>query len=199
MTESGDAAVVGVLLAAGLGTRFADGNKLLARAERDGEAGPVVRLAAQRLVAAPVTDAVAVLGHEADHVAAALAPVGIETVRNPAYDDGQASSVARGVAWARDRNADAALFALGDMPWVAPETYRGLVERWQETEADIVVPEHEGQRGNPVLFGAAQFDALETVTGDTGGRALIESEPVERVAVDDPGVRRDVGRVTDLR
>jgi molybdenum cofactor cytidylyltransferase len=49
-----------------------------------------------------------------------------------------------------------------------------------------------------VLFGAPRFDALASVEGDTGGRALIAREPVERVAVDDPGIHRDVDRPADL-
>ncbi|MFB6220515.1 MAG: NTP transferase domain-containing protein [Halolamina sp.] len=196
------ARVVGVLLAAGLGTRFEGGNKLLARvsprSERDENAEPVVRLAARNLVGSPAEAPVAVLGHGYNRVASALDPVGIASVHNPNYEDGQATSVARGVAWARDHEADAALFALGDMPWVAAETYRTVIDRWRASGADIVVPEHAGKRGNPVLFDAVHFDALESVSGDVGGRELIARNPVERVAVDDPGIHRDVDRAADL-
>lgn len=195
---SGQHDVVGVLLAAGLGTRFADGNKLLTRAERDGEQDPVVRLAAERLVESPVDDAVAVLGHEAERVADVLEPLDIETVHNSEYESGQATSVRRGIAWARSREADAALFALGDMPWVAPSTYRALVDSWRGREADIVVPTNTGKRGNPVVFGARYFEDLAGVSGDTGGRVLVQREPVEHVAVDDPGIHCDVDRRQDL-
>lgn len=192
--------VAGVLLAAGAGTRFEDGNKLLAAVEprSGGEAEPMVRLAARTLVAAPVDDEVTVVGHEADQVADALGQVDIATVHNPDYGAGQASTVASGITWARERDADAALFALGDMPWISEETYRAIVDRWRDSDATIVVPEYDGQRGNPVLFDAAYFDALESVSGDVGGRELITRNPVERVAVEDPGVLRDVDREADL-
>lgn len=202
MANRGD--VVGVLLAAGLGTRFEGGNKLLARVHPRSGAGdpterqPIVKLAAEGLVAAPVEDAVAVLGHEAERVREALGPVAIHTVENPDYESGQASSVARGVDWARERDADAALFALGDMPWIEPSTYRRIRDRWEETAASIVVPEYDGQRGNPVLFGATHFDALARVSGDVGGRELIARNPVERVAVDDPAIHRDVDSEADV-
>lgn len=194
-----DGTVVGVLLAAGLGTRFEGGNKLLANASRNHDRHAVVRLAAERLVESPVARAVAVLGHDADQVADVLRPLDIETVYNPAYEAGQATSVARGVDWARDHDADAALFALGDMPWVSPQTYHALLDRWRETGAEIVVPEYEGKRGNPVLFGATHFDALAAVAGDTGGRELMTREPVEWVAVDDPGISRDIDAREDLQ
>lgn len=190
--------VVGVLLAAGSGTRFAGGNKLLAEAVAAGDRAPVVRHAAEKLVGAPVDDAVAVLGHEAGRVGTALDALAIETVYNPEHESGQATSVRRGIEWARTHEADAALFALGDMPWVAPSTYRALVDTWRATEVGIVVPTHRGQRGNPVVFGARHFEALASVSGDTGGRALMEREPVERVAVDDPGIHRDVDQREDL-
>jgi len=131
-------------------------------------------------------------------VRAALEGVEIGTVVNLEYASGQASSVARGVEWARRRDADAALFALGDMPWVEAETYRRIVDCWRETGSNIVLPEHEERRGNPVLFASTQFDALSAVSGDVGGRELIEQHPVERIAVDDPGILRDVNRVADL-
>lgn len=199
MTEpSGQSDIAGVLLAAGEGTRFDGGNKLLAEVERDGERAAVVRLAAERLLDAPVTEAVAVLGHDAARVGDALTPLPIETVRNRDYASGQATSVCQGVSWARARNVDAAMFALGDMPWVAPSTYRALVDNWRATDAGMVVPTFEGRRGNPVIFGARHFDELSRVTGDSGGRDLLEKQPVEWVPVEDPGIRRDVDTRDDL-
>jgi molybdenum cofactor cytidylyltransferase len=198
--------VLGVLLAAGVGTRFEGRNKLLADVEagmdydhQPDEPEPLVRLSAGTLVEAPVDDAVAVVGYQADAVAEALGPVEIATVRNPDYESGQATSVAQGVAWARDQDADAALFALGDMPWVRVGTCRAIVGHWRESDADIVVPEYGGRRGNPVLFDAAHFEALASVSGDTGGRELIERHPIQRVAVDDPGIHRDVDEEADIR
>lgn len=202
MANRGD--VVGVLLAAGLGSRFEGGNKLLARVHpRSGEGAPterqpIVRLAAQRLAAAPVDDAVAVLGHEASRVREALDPVAIHTVENPDYESGQASSVALGVDWARKRDADVVLFALGDMPWIEPATYRRIIGYWEKSDASIVVPEYDGTRGNPVLFDASHFDALAGVSGDVGGRELIARNPVGKVVVEDPAIHHDVDSEADL-
>lgn len=194
--------VVGVLLAAGRSTRFGESNKLLA--DVDGE--PVVRHSARTLLAAvaggddadanPVT--VVVLGHEADAVRESLSDLPVETVENNDYAAGQATSVARGVAWARERDADAVLVALGDMPWVDSDTCDRLLAAFADSDRDIAVPTYEGRRGNPVVFGARHFDALADVEGDVGGRALFDAEPVAFVAVDDPGIHRDVDTVDDL-
>lgn len=185
--------VVGVLLAAGSGARFAGGNKLLAEVDGD----PIVVRAATTLCEARVEAALAVVGYQAERIAPAVADLPIETTVNPDYADGQATSVRVGVEWAIDRDADAVLIALGDMPWVQPETYSAVLDAYRDG-ADIVVPAYDGQRGNPVLFGARHFDALCDVTGDSGGRQLFATNDVTRVPVDDPGVGRDVDTPDDL-
>jgi molybdenum cofactor cytidylyltransferase len=190
---TGSRSVVGVLLAAGTASRFGDDQKLLAGL--DGE--PLVRHAARTLLDADLDGVVAVLGHERERVAAAL-PDGTETVHNPDYADGQATTVARGARAAADRGAAGAVFALGDMPCIDPGTVPALVDAFGRTGTDIVVPTYEGRRGNPVLFGAAHFDALQGVSGDRGGRALFDSYPVERVAVDDAGIHLDIDTDDDL-
>lgn len=185
--------VVGVLLAAGAGTRFAGGNKLLAEVEDE----PIVVRSARTLCEAGLAANLAVVGYQAERIAPALANLPIETTVNPDYEAGQATSVAVGVEWAIAEDADAVVIALGDMPWVTPETYSALLDAYRDG-AEIVVPEYDGQRGNPVVFDATHFGALTEVTGDSGGRQLFATHDVTRVPVDDSGVGRDVDTPADL-
>lgn len=187
-------AVSGVLLAAGTSSRFGDANKLLATV--DGE--PLVRRAIAPLLATDLHEVVVVLGHDADAVREALADLPVEFVENEAYADGQATSVRAGLR-AVDEAADAALFALGDMPGVRAETIATLVTAFAAGMGDPVVPAYEGQRGNPVLFGHQFFDRLAAVAGDTGGRdVLLSSTTTTLVETGDQGVVRDVDRTRDL-
>lgn len=186
--------VVAVVLAGGRGTRFEDGNKLLATVDRE----PIVSRAARSLDVNGVDYTVAILGHEADAVREIVAPTVDETRNNPEYARGQSRSVRVGTRAASERGADAALFLPGDMPCIDESTVKRLVETYREDRHDVVVPTYEGQRGNPVLFDATHFDALRDVTGDTGGRALLEAADVHRVPVDDPGIRIDIDTVADL-
>jgi molybdenum cofactor cytidylyltransferase len=190
------ATVGGILLAAGESRRFEAGNKLLA--EIDGV--PLVRHAAETLLATDLAGPVVVLGYEAAAVREVLE--GIESSDlafrvNEDYAAGQSTSVAAGVAAARAREWDAAVFALGDMPAVDPHSIERVVAAYREGAGTVVAPVHEGTRGNPVLFDRRRFDALASVSGDRGGRELVEAEGT-LVDVDDPGVRRDVDRVADL-
>jgi molybdenum cofactor cytidylyltransferase len=185
--------VAGVLLAAGTSSRFGTANKLLA--EVDGE--PLVRRAARTLGIADLHPLVAVVGHEADRVREALDGLGFAFVTNPDYAEGQATSVAAGV---RSLDAvDAAVFALGDMPFVDADSVRALVAGYRSGHGTALAAAHGGRRGNPVLFDARHFPALSNVDGDVGGRGiLLSAERGALVETGDPGVTRDVDVPDDL-
>jgi molybdenum cofactor cytidylyltransferase len=190
--------LAGVLLAAGESSRFRDGNKLLARV--DGE--PIVRRAARTLVESDCTPLFVVVGHEAERVREALSGLPFETVANDEYARGQATSVRAAVEALSDRDdpVGAAVFALGDMPFVAPESVRRLVAVYRAGRATAAAAAHDGERGNPVLFDARYFGRLADVEGDVGGRELLRSgDDAVLVETGDPGVRADVDTVADLR
>ena len=68
-----------------------------------------------------------VLGHAAEEVAAALAlPPGARAVVNDRHAEGQATSLAAGLAAMPD-DAGAALVLLGDQPEVRPDAIRAVV------------------------------------------------------------------------
>lgn len=191
--DRADAVVVGVLLAAGLSTRFGERNKLLV----DLEGEPLVRHAARSLVTADLASVVVVVGHEAEAVRAALNDLPVRFVTNERYKAGLSTSVAAGVDAAAD--ADAIVFLPGDMPWIDPGTVRLLAAAYRAGLGSALAAAYEGRRGNPVLFGRRHFAALRDVTGDVGGREiLLTSEDAALVETGDPGVIDDVDTGEDL-
>ena len=188
--------IVGVLLAAGVGDRFEGDEKLLAPLDAE----PIVSLAARSLAIDGVDHVVAAVRPDAQAVHGTLEPVVDEIIENPTPADGQSRSVARGARRAAEIGADAAVFLPGDMPLIDPGTTRRLVEGyWSADDSpDAIVPTYHGRRGNPVVFDAGQFDALESLSGDVGGRALFDDIDVGRLPVEDPGIHRDVDTVADL-
>ena len=109
--------IVGVLLAAGQGTRFG-GDKLLARLA-DGT--PVGVMAARNLAAA-LHEAIAVVRPEDVRLAQLLGIAGIAVEPCPSAWQGMGSSLAHAVRARPD--ADGWIVALADMPKVRPETSR---------------------------------------------------------------------------
>lgn len=196
MPDTADRRVGGVVLAAGESSRFGAGNKLLERVEGT----PIVRRVAERACESTLDGVVAVLGHEAAAVEEALDGLDLSIRYNDDYAEGQSTSVRRGVDFAREAGWDAAVFLLGDMPFVRSGTVDRVVAEYRSGDGSIVAPRYEGKRGNPVLFDAVHFDTLADVTGDRGGRELIvEHEGTRFVDTDDPGVLQDVDSEADLR
>ena len=124
---------------------------------------------------------------------------------NHGADRGQSTSVIAGL-WAINPNSEGALFVVGDQPMIRTELINALLERFETTGALIVAPRHNGQTRNPVLFRRAIFPELLELSGDRGGRALIErhAERTEFVEWEDEfsfvdlDVREDYERLKQL-
>lgn len=186
--------ITAVVLAGGTSSRYGESNKLLA----DVDGRPIVGHAVRTLVGADVSPIVVVLGHEATRIREALGDLPVSFVENPAYEDGQSTSVETGLR-AVDDEVDAVIFALGDMPFVSSETIERLIDTYEASAGTALAPAYEGERGNPVLFDRTHFDELRSLSGDRGGRrVLLDAEEGVLVETGDPGVRRDVDEPTDL-
>lgn len=187
------AQTVGILLAAGRGRRFdASGarNKLLQTL--DGAA--VVSRAAASLRAV-LPSVVAVVLRDDHACAEILAAAGCRIAHVDDQGEGMSASLRRGLAASPD--ASGWLFALGDMPFVAPSTILAL-RRALDEGASIAAPVFAGQRGHPVAFSRVHLAALQQLRGDQGARSLLDRHTVTLVDVDDPGILRDIDAETDL-
>jgi molybdenum cofactor cytidylyltransferase len=187
--------VVGILLAAGRGRRFdplGARNKLL---QPLGSGEPVVAASASTLLSV-LPRVIAVVPPQDGGVADALRALGCEVTLCAQADSGMAASLVNAIAYSLPQ-ADAWLVALGDMPYVAPSTLRALLDALAGG-AGIAAPVFEGRRGNPVAFSAVHLPALLALQGEHGARALLKTASVTEVAVDDPGILRDIDTPGDL-
>ena len=188
--------IAGILLAAGEGRRFG-GAKLLAPLP-GAPAGVTVGSRACATLASAVPRVVAVVRPGDAALAEVFRVFGAEPLEFPGYAAGMGASLAYAVAATPD--ADGWLVALADMPWVRPST-ASLVAQALAGGATLVVPVHGGQRGHPVGFGRPHLAALLALDGDRGGRQIVDAAgaAVTQLAVDDPGILRDVDVAADLR
>ena len=188
--------IVGILLAAGRGTRFG-GEKLLARLGSGELAGEPIGVVALRHLRLAVPEVIAIVRDDDRALAAELGANGARIVRCANADDGMGASLACGVqATAQARGW---LVALADMPWIAPATI-GRVAAAIADGAPVAAPFHRGERGHPVGFGAACYAALAGLTGDEGAKTVVaaQRDRVARIEVDDAGILRDVDTPSDL-
>lgn len=194
---------VGILLAAGRGRRFdphGARNKLL-QALADGDQ---VVVASARHLLAVLPRVIAVVPPEDGGVGDALRALGCEVTVCAAADSGMAASLVHAIRHSLSDSFDdsgagpeAWLVALGDMPYVQPDTMHALLKALADG-AGIAAPVMHGRRGNPVAFGAVHLPALLALQGDAGARDLLKSSHVTAVGVADSGIFHDIDTPADL-
>lgn len=143
---------------------------------------------------------VIIAGEHYTQIAKTLPTLAPLMLHNPRPDDGQLSSLRIGIKAVRGECSGLLMF-LVDHPQVRPETVRLMTDRFREGGGEIVVPTCAGRRGHPVLFGASVFDELLTVPLEGGARQVVHARPerVIEVAVDDPGILRDIDTPEDYQ
>jgi molybdenum cofactor cytidylyltransferase len=178
--------IAGILLAAGSSRRFGADKRLLRLAD-----GTPMVLASARNLAAACARTLVVIRPGDDEVAELLADAGLTTTVCAEAELGMGHSLACGVAATAD--ASGWLIALADMPYIQPGSYRSVLQAVAQG-ARIARPVHGGRPGHPVGFAAGCYAELVVLTGDRGGKALIDADPVAALAcpVDDPGVLKDI-------
>jgi molybdenum cofactor cytidylyltransferase len=190
-------AVVGILLAAGSGSRFG-GQKLLARLPAGDGAGERIGTVSCRHLIAAIPDVIAVVRSDDAPLAAALGAAGARVVRCDNADDGMGASLACAVT--ATPHAAGWVIALADMPWIAPATI-ARVAAAISAGATIAAPFYRDVRGHPVGFARACYPALTALTGDEGAKSIIAShrDALVRIDVEDDGAVRDIDTRADLK
>lgn len=183
-----------VLLAAGEGSRFGGAKQL---ADIAGE--PMVRRVARVLLEADVP-VIAVTGAYADDVEAVLDGLPLQLVRSEDWQLGMGCSLAAG---AREvvrtfPHASSLLICLADQPMLDQASIRTMLSWHRETPDRLIVTEHQGIQGPPVLFPRDCFGALMKLSGSQGARSVLEQE-VSRVDILPLDNNVDVDTLEDLQ
>jgi len=188
----------GIILAAGLSTRFGRPKQLM-----DLSGKPLIQWVVDACLGSRLDTILVVLGENAPQVASNLkaktSDPRFATVINPKYRQGMSSSLRAGLEGAR-QNFPSVMFLLGDQPLVGSELIDRLLERFWESDKDICVPVHAGRRGNPALFSSKFYNQLLKVSGDMGAREIIQANPeaVLTVEIEDPLPFCDIDTESDL-
>jgi CTP:molybdopterin cytidylyltransferase MocA len=163
--------VVGVLLAAGAGTRLGGatpkplvpfrGRPLLEwplAALRDGGAGRVLVVTGAARFAVP----------------------GAEVVHCPEWAEGLTASLRAGLAAAAAGGAEAVVIALADQPLLDARAVARVLAARAPAQADAVRATYAGTPNHPTVLESALFGAAARLRGDTGARPLL-ADPATRV------------------
>lgn len=94
-------------------------------------------------------------------------------VYNGNSEVGQSESIKHGIK-ACDTGTDGYMFTVVDQPFMKSETVDELLTKFREDTGKIVLPISGGKRGNPVIFPSNYREELLALTGDIGGKSVIE-------------------------
>jgi molybdenum cofactor cytidylyltransferase/nicotine blue oxidoreductase len=175
---------VGVLLAAGAGTRMGRPKALV----RDADGVPWVLRSVDVLRAGGCTAIAVVVGAAADQVADLLAAEDVAIVPSPSWQDGVSASLKSGLAWAAATDADAAVVHLVDLPDVGADVVRRIVTAGRSNDPTQVLLRagFHGSGGHPVLLGRAHWaGALSAAHGDRGANAYLTAAGCTLVPCED--------------
>lgn len=184
--------IAGILLAAGSATRFGS-NKLLVTLPD----GTAIAVAAARNLLSGVDQGFAVV-HPSNHqLADLLRAEGMQVIFCPDAPDGMGKSLSCGVAAAE--SAAAWVISLADMPFIQPETIRGVAALLR-SGAPIAAPYCQGQRGHPIGFSREFHPGLISLSGDQGARHLLSAHAsrIQRFECNDTGIFADIDTPSDL-
>jgi molybdenum cofactor cytidylyltransferase len=193
-----------IILAAGSSSRMGGGRHklLLPLGGR-----PVLAHVIDAATASQARPILIVLGHQADKVRTHIKPYtthqDITLIENANYLQGMSTSLRMGVQILLSDNyrtastsyqVDSALIMLGDQPLITSRVIDMLITAYRTTGRSIVAPLYKGKRGSPVLFDESLFPELIEVTGDEGGRTVLERhrQEVELVEMGDVLANYDV-------
>jgi molybdenum cofactor cytidylyltransferase len=181
--------IAAVVLAAGMSSRMGGRNKLL-----QGIGGrPMIRRSVEAVLGSGASPVIVVTGRDEGEVRAALSGLGVTFAHNPDFAGGMAGSLQAGIT-AVPKDADGAVVALGDMPFVTAHHIDRLIAAYDEDEGrTICVPTHDGKWGNPVLWSRRYFPEMLEITGDKGARELLHTyaDKLCEVPMEDEGILRD--------
>jgi len=185
--------ITGVLLAAGSGSRFG-GDKLL----HPGADGTPIGVASLRNLQAAVPQVVAVVRSGDEALRRLLEAQGAAVCLCTDASLGMSRSLVCGIS--ASRAAQGWVIALGDMPYVKPNTIKTIAARVART-GTIAVPLFHGMRGHPIGFGRRYLAELLSLQGDEGARSVItrHADEVETIELDDPGISQDIDRHVDVK
>lgn len=141
---------------------------------------------------------VVVTGYQADQVEEALAPLGVEFVRNEQYETSQMFDSAKLGLARLEGNVKRVFFTPVDIPFFLEDTVRLEMTR----KEDLVYPICHNRIGHPVLFSGSFIPKILSYSGERGLKGALDSLSSQNTCflpVDDAGAVMDMDTKEDLQ
>ena len=161
-----------IMLAAGNSRRFGS-NKLLY--EIDGVPMYLRTLTKLQKAASELGNCKIIVVTQYEEIAAKAQGSGARVLINPHPERGISSSMKIGLAAAKESSA--CLFTVSDQPWLTTETIVNLVHKFLSEHKGMACTLLGTKTGNPCIFSRKYYQELLEITGDKGGKQIINRHP----------------------
>ena len=190
--------ITGIVLAAGASTRMGQAKAALPFGQT-GET--VLSRVVGTLLRGGVPSVIVVAGAHIDAVRMAMPSheARARVIEHVGWQQGQLSSLLKGLEAIDDPLLEAAVVTLVDVPMVLPSTVAAVIAEWRRSGAPIVRPADGEQHGHPVVFDRSVFADLRAADLDAGAKAVFakHQDRVVNVEVKDPGAFEDIDTPED--
>ena len=182
-----------LVLAAGLSSRMTIGNKLLLKVKNL----TVVEKTIKNLCNSNIDSFFIILGHQSNLLSKVLKNFKIPLIINESYKEGISSSIKKGISLI-DSRSNGVMICLADMPKITSKPYNILIEKFKKfydsSTPLIILPEYNGQTGNPVILSKHFFSELKKISGDIGAKYLIKKNKkyIKKVNISESYILEDI-------
>lgn len=185
--------VCGLILAAGLSSRMAIGNKLLLKVKHL----TIIEKTIKNLYNSNLDSFFVILGYQSHLLSKVLKNFKITLIINNSYKEGISSSIKKGISLIDHKN-NGVMICLADMPKITSKIYNILIEEFKKfyntNTPLIILPEFNGQTGNPVILSNHFFSELKEISGDIGAKYLIKKNKkyIKKVNISESSILEDI-------
>ncbi|MBI9042949.1 MAG: nucleotidyltransferase family protein [Anaerolineaceae bacterium] len=183
--------IAGIVLAAGEARRFGAPKQML-----HWNGVPFIQHICNVLLESGLSHVHVVLGAYQDEIKQVLVEMPVTIVENLQWKKGLSTSVKTGVK-SLPEGIEAVMMCLVDQPQIPVALFEQVIDRYLNTNTNIIAPWVNERRGNPVLFSREYFDALQNIKGDKGAKEILRKAQIEKVFWEDAGILKDVDTPED--
>ncbi len=185
--------ITAILLAAGGSTRLGQPKQLLQFKNRS-----LINHIIDQIMSAGLLSIRVVLGKHYSDVKAQISERNLEILQNTDWEKGISSSIKCGLSNLKPKT-EAVLIFVVDQPFLRSELISEILNKFNDSKANIIAACVSGQIVHPVLYRKEVFAKLMKLEGDVGGKAIFGTELVDTVNWGDDKLLLDIDSIDDLK
>lgn len=189
------AEIAAIVLAAGLSSRMGKFKLLLPWIDDK----PIITHVVSKLIDYPLKHILVITGNRAEEIQTTLVDFNVTFPHNPDFAEGEILSSLKVGIQNMPETVDAVLVVPGDLPRVPVSVLQAVISAYDEDA--IIVPNHKGKNGHPVMFPRRFWKEILSLTPDKAPRAILKANPdaVRKIVVDSDGILADIDTPDDYQ